>query len=83
MDYFEALCAVYGRVEKIPDLMYKFEHTDQCRGERLSAYVVRVDRILHPIIIKKELIQKSPIRSGLKEFCNGLDTITQLCFACY
>lgn len=27
MDYIEALCAVYGRVETLPDLMYKFEHT--------------------------------------------------------
>lgn len=66
MDYIEALCAVYGRVEKIPDLVYKFEHTHQCRGEGLSAYVVRVDRILHQIILKKGLIQKRPIKSGLK-----------------
>lgn len=26
MDYIEALCAVYGRVDKLSDLMYKFKH---------------------------------------------------------
>lgn len=36
MEYIEALCAVYGRVEKLPDLVYKFEPTHQCKGERLS-----------------------------------------------
>lgn len=36
MDYIKTLCAVYGRVEKLPDLMFKFEHTHQSRGERLS-----------------------------------------------
>lgn len=29
MDYIEAFFAVYGSVEKLPDLMYKFEHTHQ------------------------------------------------------
>lgn len=58
MDYIEALCAVYGRVEKIPDLMYKFEHKLQYRGEKLSAYVVRADRILHQIILKKGIDPK-------------------------
>lgn len=58
MDYIEALCAVYGRVEKLPDLMYKVEHTHQCKGERLSDYV-RVDRILCQIILKKGMLIKS------------------------
>lgn len=52
MDYIKALCAVFGRVEKLPGLMYKFEHTYQCKGERLSDYVARVDWILHHIILK-------------------------------
>lgn len=53
IDYIEALCAVYGRVEKLPDLIYKFEHIHQHKGERLSNHVVRVDQILHEIILKK------------------------------
>lgn len=49
MGYIEALYAVYESVEKLPDLMYKFEQPHQCSGERLSDYVVRVNRILHQI----------------------------------
>lgn len=53
MDYNEALYAVYGRVEKLPDLMYKFKHNYQCKGERLSNYISKADLILHQIIMKK------------------------------
>lgn len=35
MDYIEALYAVFGRVEKTPDPLYKFNHTHQQSGERL------------------------------------------------
>lgn len=36
-------------------LMYKFEHTHQMRGEKLSEYIVRIDQILHQIILKKRV----------------------------
>lgn len=45
MDYIETLCAVYGSVEKLPNLMYKFKHTHQHKGQRLSDYVINVDEI--------------------------------------
>lgn len=35
-------------------LMYKFEHTHQMRGEKLSEYIVRIDQILHQIILKRQ-----------------------------
>lgn len=52
-DYITALYAVYGKIENLPDLMHRFEHTHQKKGEKLSAYIVRIDQILHQIILKK------------------------------
>lgn len=57
MDYIEALklcmLCVFGRVEKLPNLMYHLEHTHQCKGERLLDYITRLDLILQQIILKK------------------------------
>lgn len=56
MDYIDALHAVFGRVETIADLSYKFNHAHQKRGERLSEYISPVDRMLHQIILKKGIM---------------------------
>lgn len=53
IDYIEALYAVFGRVKKTPDLLYKFNYIHQKRGERLSECISRIDRMLHQIILKK------------------------------
>lgn len=74
IDYIEALCAVYGRIEKLPDLMCMFEYTHQCRGERLSDYVVRVDRILHQIILKKAISLQESDKVRLERILRGART---------
>ncbi|XP_040197930.1 paraneoplastic antigen Ma1 homolog [Rana temporaria] len=71
MDYIEALYTGYGRVEKLPGPMYKFEHTHQWRGEKLSDYVVRVDRILHQIILKKGIHPREVDRVRLDQTLQG------------
>ncbi|XP_073457198.1 paraneoplastic antigen Ma2-like [Aquarana catesbeiana] len=52
-DYLTALHAVYEKIENVPDLMHRFEHTHQKVGEKLSTYIVCIDQILHQIIMKK------------------------------
>lgn len=61
MDYIDALYAVFGRVKTTSDLMYKFNHTYQQKGERLSGYISQLVRILHQIILKdpKDIDQAS------------------------
>lgn len=71
VDYIKALCAGYGRVEKLPDLIYKFEHTHQWRGERLSNYDIREDRILHQIILKKGIDPREAHEVRLESILQG------------
>lgn len=46
-----ALHEVDGRIEDGVDLIYLFNHTYQMEGEKLSAYVIQLDQILHQVII--------------------------------
>lgn len=59
------------RIEKLPDLMYKFEHTHQWRGEKLSEYVIKVDQVLHQIILKKEIDPHEAYRVRLEQILQG------------
>lgn len=70
MDYIKALCAFCGRVEKLPDLMYKFKHTHQYKGQRLSDYD-RVGRILHQIFLKKGIDPWDVGKVRLKSILQG------------
>lgn len=69
--YIKALYAVYGRVEKLSDLMYQFEHTHEKKGEKLSAYIVRIDQILHQIIMKKGVDPKEVDKVRLEQTLQG------------
>lgn len=52
MDDIEALYAVFIKVEKFSGLLYKFKHTHQWKGEKLSNILNQVDKILHQILKK-------------------------------
>ncbi|XP_044151398.1 paraneoplastic antigen Ma2 homolog [Bufo gargarizans] len=52
-DYLNALQDVFGRTETVEELQYKFTHTYQTEGEKLSQYIRRLDRILHQLMLKK------------------------------
>lgn len=58
-----ALCEVYGRIENGAELIYLFNHTYQMEGEKLTAYVVWLDHILHPVIIKSDVEAKAESRT--------------------
>ncbi|XP_073470220.1 paraneoplastic antigen Ma1 homolog [Aquarana catesbeiana] len=48
-DYLDILQDVFGRTEKVSDLIYQLEHTYQSEGEKLSEYMRRLDKIIHHI----------------------------------
>ncbi|XP_068098363.1 paraneoplastic antigen Ma1 homolog [Hyperolius riggenbachi] len=52
-DYLKALQDVFGETETVEVLQYKFTHTYQMEGEKLSQYIRRLDRILHQLMLKK------------------------------
>lgn len=52
-DYLSALESAFGTTEDASDLMLKFRSTYQSEGEKLSAYILRLDRMLHSMLRKK------------------------------
>ncbi|XP_056140262.1 paraneoplastic antigen Ma1 homolog [Lampris incognitus] len=51
-EYLTALDTVYGSTESGADLMASFRHTFQEDGERLSAYLCRLDKLLHRVLVR-------------------------------
>ena len=51
-DYLQALETAFGTTESTSDLLVKFRHTYQNVGEKLSAYLLRLDKLLHCLIRK-------------------------------
>lgn len=51
-DYLAALETAFGTTENATDLMFKFRNTFQFEGERLSAYLLRLDKLLHTVFRK-------------------------------
>ncbi|XP_073690795.1 paraneoplastic antigen Ma1 homolog [Garra rufa] len=52
-DYLSVLESAFGTTEDAADLMLKFRSTYQNEGEKLSAYILRLDRMLHSMLRKK------------------------------
>ncbi|KAI7790012.1 putative paraneoplastic antigen Ma1-like protein [Triplophysa rosa] len=52
-DYLGALESAFGTTEDAADLMLKFRSTYQNEGEKLSAYILIFDRMLHSMLRKK------------------------------
>ncbi|XP_070397798.1 paraneoplastic antigen Ma1-like [Nothobranchius furzeri] len=51
-DYMQALETAFGTTESSADLLVKFRHTFQSEGEKLSAYLLRLDKLLHCVLRK-------------------------------
>lgn len=51
-DYMQALETAFGTTESSSDLLIRFRHTLQCEGERLSTYLMRLDKLLHCVFRK-------------------------------
>uniref|UniRef100_A0A8C5WFB5 Paraneoplastic antigen Ma-like C-terminal domain-containing protein n=1 Tax=Leptobrachium leishanense TaxID=445787 RepID=A0A8C5WFB5_9ANUR len=53
LDYLNVLQEVFRQTEKAAELMYQYEHTYQRKGEKMTEYMRRLDKILHQILLKK------------------------------
>uniref|UniRef100_A0A8C5PSQ4 CCHC-type domain-containing protein n=1 Tax=Leptobrachium leishanense TaxID=445787 RepID=A0A8C5PSQ4_9ANUR len=53
LDYLNILQEVFGRTEKAAELMYQYEHTYQQKGEKMTDYMRRLDKILYQVLLKK------------------------------
>ena len=51
-DYMQALETAFGTTESTSDLLVKFRHTYQNVGEKLSTYLLTLDKMLHCIFRK-------------------------------
>lgn len=51
-DYMQALETAFGTTESSSDLLVKFRHTFQSEGEKLSTYLLRLDKLLHFVFRK-------------------------------
>ena len=51
-DYMQALETAFGTTESPADLLVKFRHTFQCEGEKMSAFLLRLDKLLHCVFRK-------------------------------
>ncbi|XP_060731089.1 paraneoplastic antigen Ma1 homolog [Tachysurus vachellii] len=52
-DYLSALETAFGTTESAADLMVRFRSTFQNEGEKLSAYILRLDKLLHSVLRKR------------------------------
>ncbi|KAA0709142.1 Paraneoplastic antigen [Triplophysa tibetana] len=48
-DYLKALETAFGTTDSAADLMVRFRNTFQQEGEKLSAYLLRLDKLLHAV----------------------------------
>ncbi|XP_077306352.1 paraneoplastic antigen Ma1 homolog [Lithobates pipiens] len=71
LDYLDILQDVFGRTEKVSNLIYQLEHTYQQAGENLSVYIGRLDKILHQILLKKGLDPRKVDDTRAKQVLKG------------
>lgn len=70
-EYLTALDTVYGTTENGPDLMAKFRHTYQESGEKLSAFLYRLDKLLHRAFLKGGIDATGINRARMEQLIKG------------
>ncbi|XP_060788772.1 paraneoplastic antigen Ma1-like [Neoarius graeffei] len=70
-DYFTALETAFGTTESALDLMFKFRNTFQLHGEKLSAYVLRIDKLLHSVFRKGGILLSEMDRTRIEQIARG------------
>ncbi|XP_048027559.1 paraneoplastic antigen Ma1 homolog [Megalobrama amblycephala] len=70
-DYLAALDTVYGTTENGPDLMAKFRHTYQESGEKLSAFLYHLDKLLHRALLKGGIDAAGINRARMEQLIKG------------
>ncbi|KAL0147743.1 hypothetical protein M9458_056949, partial [Cirrhinus mrigala] len=70
-EYLAALETVYGTSESGPDLMARFRHTYQVSGEKLSAFLYRLDKLLHRALLKGGIDAAGINRARMEQLIKG------------
>ncbi|XP_063775424.1 paraneoplastic antigen Ma2 homolog [Pseudophryne corroboree] len=69
--YLEALDYAYGTMEDVGDLLSRLHHTFQEPSEKLSAYVIRIDKLLYKIVEKKGITRDEVDKSRMRQVLRG------------
>ncbi|XP_063781312.1 paraneoplastic antigen Ma1 homolog [Pseudophryne corroboree] len=69
--YLDALDYTYGTLEDVVDLNSRLYHTFQEYGEKLSSYVIRVDKLLYKIVDKGGISKEEVDKSRMKQLLRG------------
>uniref|UniRef100_A0A8C5QFR0 CCHC-type domain-containing protein n=1 Tax=Leptobrachium leishanense TaxID=445787 RepID=A0A8C5QFR0_9ANUR len=78
LDYLNILQEVFGRTEKTAELMYQYEHTYQQKGEKMTEYMRRLDKILHQILLKKGAEPTTIDKIRMQQILRGAQTLDPL-----
>ncbi|XP_060780372.1 paraneoplastic antigen Ma1 homolog [Neoarius graeffei] len=70
-DYLTALDNTYGSTESGADLMASFRHTFQEDGEKLSAFLYRLDKFLHRALLRGGIEAAGLNRARLEQLFKG------------
>lgn len=70
-EYLAALETAYGTTESGPDLMARFHHTYQETGEKLSAFLYRLDKLLHRALLKGGIDAVGINRARMEQLIKG------------
>ncbi|XP_063800273.1 paraneoplastic antigen Ma2 homolog [Pseudophryne corroboree] len=69
--YLEALDYAYGTLEDVGDLISRLHHTFQEPNEKLSSYIIRIDKLLYKIVEKKGITREEVDKSRMKQVLRG------------
>ncbi|XP_039618309.1 paraneoplastic antigen Ma1-like [Polypterus senegalus] len=70
-DYLKALDTAFGPTENASDLMVKFRNTFQEKGEKLSVYIIKLDKLLHSVLRKGGLKSSELNRLRIEQIIEG------------
>ncbi|KAM4544862.1 paraneoplastic antigen Ma1-like [Odontesthes bonariensis] len=70
-DYRAVLETAFGTTESALDFMFKLRNTFQLQGEKLSAYVLRIDKLLHSVFRKGGILLRDMDRTRIEQVARG------------
>ena len=70
-DYLSALDTAYGTTESGADILATFRHTYQNEGENLSAFLYRLDKLLHRTLLKGGIRAEDMNRARMEQLVKG------------
>ncbi|XP_063786096.1 paraneoplastic antigen Ma1 homolog [Pseudophryne corroboree] len=73
--YFESLDYAYGTLEDVGELTSRLYHTLQESGEKLSTFLIRLDKLLYKIVDKGGIAKEDVDKNRMKQLLRGASTI--------